>query len=211
MRRVMALGGLLAVLVIGGTTAGPSLRARAADETARRDRLSQAGDLHRRLREAEAAKKSAEVKALLPEFTAAVQAAAADLPSVTPEESAKPRNFRKVTLNADKTRLDGFRFRVPDGQAVWNLSWEFVYPKGAATFTWGLAAREGAVDGFRNFARKDNYAEKGADLPAENRRVTQRLSGGKLRGGAEYVIWFAFDGDQPVDIHVRLGLTPAGK
>src|SRR5687768_15490980 len=102
MLRTTASAAFLALLAILGDRA-------AADEAARRDGLGKAADLHRRLRDAEKAKKGDEVKALLPQFREAVQAAAPHLPAVTPEETAKPKAYHKLTLNAGNTRLDGFR------------------------------------------------------------------------------------------------------
>ena len=198
MIRLAACGVLLAALAAG----------LAADEAAQDAGPAKAVDLFRQVRDAEKAKKSADVKARMAEFTAAVQAAAEHLPAVPVEETAKPMQYHSLKLNAGPARVDGFRFRVPAGTGGWDLAWEFVYPRGAGGFTWGLAAREGTVDGFKSFTVKDNYAETGADLPKENRRILQRLPGGKLMAGAGYVIWFAFADDRPVDLHIRLGVTP---
>lgn len=112
-------------------------------------------------------------------------------------------------MNAAGKKLDAIRFKTPVGKGNWDLNWEFVYPKDAGLKSWGIIAREGTVDGFKNFTNKTNFTEKGADLPKENKQVAQKLTGGKLKPEAEYLIWFAFDGDKPADVHVRMGLTPA--
>jgi hypothetical protein len=189
------------------TAAGAVLAGGAAEKAG----LGQAAELFRQLRDAETAKKADAVKTLLPRFTATVQAAAPALPEVPAEGAAKPKAYHKVTLNAGPARVDGFRFRVPEGKGGWNLSWEYVAPQQAGQWNWNIVAREGTVEGFKRFDKKENHAEKGAALPPENHRYTQRLTGGKLRSGAEYIIWFAFEDDRPVDLHVRLGLTPHGK
>lgn len=209
MLRATACGVFLMLATVIGRAADAK-KEQAAD-AAHAKGLAKAAELFDRVRAAEKAKKGGEVKTLLAEYVAAVQAVAGKLPEVKPEEAARPKAYQKLTLNAAGKRIDGFRFRTPDGKGDWNLDWEFVYPKGTGALTWGIAAREGTVEGFKRFATKDHYVEKGADLPKENRRITQQLHGGKLKSDAEYVIWFAFDGDKPVDVHVRVGLTPVKK
>ena len=181
----------------------------AADPPRKGDALAKAADLRAQVLAADKAKKADEVKARHAEFVTTLQGVGGEFTELTPEEAARPKAFHKLTLNADGKAVDAFRFKTPAGKANWDLNWEFVYPTDAGLKGWGIIAREGTVDGFKNFATKANVAEKGTDLPKENKQVSQKLTGGKLKPETEYLIWFTFAGDKPADLHVRLALTPA--
>jgi hypothetical protein len=170
--------------------------------------LGKAADLLARTKDAEKAKKLDEAKTRYAEFTGTLQGIGGQFSEFTPENGAKPTVFHKVILNADGKRVDAIRFKTPAGKANCDLTWEFVYPKDGGLNGWGIIAREGTVDGFKTFATKTNFAEKGVDLPKENKQVSQKLTGGKLKPETEYLIWFAFDGDNPTDVHIRMALTP---
>jgi hypothetical protein len=179
-----------------------------AADPPKKEALGKAADLLGKAQAAEKAKKADELKKTITEFNTTLQGVAGQFAEVKPEEAAKPKTFQKVTLNADGQKLDAIRFKVPAGKAHYDLNWEFVYAKDAGVKSWNIAAREGTVDGFKNFSTKANYTEKGVDLPNENKQVSQKLTGGKLKPEAEYVIWFLFDGDKPADVHIRMALTP---
>jgi hypothetical protein len=135
----------------------------------------------------------------------AAQRGAADLRQITPERG-EPRTYTKLTLNAAGTRLDGFRFQTPEGKTDWDLHCEFVAP-GAVIDTWGIAAREGEMPGFWFFRAWWDYQEGGAELPPQNRRIVPLLGAERLKPQREYVVWFTFPQNEPVDVHIRLGLT----
>jgi hypothetical protein len=183
-----------------------------ADDAADANRkavLGKAAAIYTEVQAAEKEKNADQVKTRFAGFVTTLQGVGGQFQEFTPEEAAKPKTFEKVTLNADGQKLDAIRFKVPAGKANFDLNWEFVYPKESGLKSWGIIAREGAVDGFKTFASKANFTEKGVDLPKENKQVSQKLAGGKLTPEAEYLIWFAFDGDKPADVHIRMGLTPA--
>lgn len=171
--------------------------------------LAKAAAIYSEVQAAEKEKNADQVKTRFAGFVTTLQGVAGQFQEFTPEEAAKPKTFQKVTLNADGQKLDAIRFKVPAGKANFDLNWEFVYPKDAGLKSWGIIAREGEMDGFKTFATKANFTEKGVELPKENKQVSQKLTGGKLKPEAEYVIWFAFDGDKPADVHIRMALTPA--
>jgi hypothetical protein len=170
--------------------------------------LAKAAAVLAEVQAAEKEKRPDEVKTRFAGFVTTLQGVAGQFSEVTPEEAAKPKTFQKATLNADGQKLDAIRFKVPAGKSNFDLNWEFVYPKDAGLKGWGIIARDGTVDGFKTFATKANFNEKGADLPKENKQVSQKLTGGKLKPEAEYVIWFSFDTDKPADVHIRMGLMP---
>jgi hypothetical protein len=131
------------------------------------------------------------------------------LPEFVPEKGMLTK-YTKVTLNSRKDSFDGLRFTTPDGDGVWNLEWEFVAPDGAVK-DWGILLWTWAGSAFGCPRRWLDYQEKGADLPKRNRRVVQSLHDGRLQSATEYLIWFTFHNPEPVEMHVRLGLTEAGQ
>ncbi len=142
------------------------------------------------------------------EFHKILQKAAPALPEVAPEKG-EAKKYTKLTLNKEGKRVGAFRFKTPEGKANWDMIWEFVVPP-ASFDSWYILPREGAMaSGFRTFDRGADYQEKGANLPEKNFRVIQPLTGGVLRPGTEYIIWFTFPKTDAVDFHVRVGLTEA--
>lgn len=200
---------MLRVLTCVLLAAGVVVAADPAADANRKAVLAKAAAVLAEAQAAEKEKKADEVKTRLAGFVTTLQGVAGEFAEVKPEEATKPKAFEKVTLNADGQKLDAIRFKTPAGKANFDLNWEFVYPKDGGVKGWNIIAREGTVDGFKTFSSKANFAEKGVDLPKENKQVTQKLTGGKLKPETEYVIWFTFDGDKPADVHVRLALTPA--
>lgn len=213
MFRAITGSAVVLLAALGGRSAEPTKSA-PADEAARVKGLSAANDLYRLVHAAEKANKKDEVKKHMARFVTQIQLVAPYLPVIEPEEAAKPKRYHTLALNAEKTKLDAFRFRVPSSGKTWNLNWEFVIPRestGANLLAWYIVPREGTMRGFEFVDRDDDFSEKGADLPKSNYRFKQQLAGGRLKAGSEYVIWFALKDDKPVDVHVRIGLTPFGK
>jgi hypothetical protein len=98
----------------------------------------------------------------------------------------------------------------PDRGEAWNMSWEFVIPREVSMDTWYTVPHVGTMRGFPSYDFETDFVEKGADLPKMNRR-TQQLPFGELKARGEYIIWFSFKDDKPVDTHVRISLTPFGE
>ena len=215
MFRTMIWSTIVLLTVLGtARPADPPAKDGPADDGARVKGLSEAAESYRRVSEAQKTKRTDEVTKHTAEFVARVQQVAAHLPLVEPEETAKPKAFHKLTLNAAKCKFDAFRFQVPPAGKTWNMSWEFVVPrdgKDVSLVAWYIVPREGTMQGFASFSRRDDFVEKGVELTASNRQFSQKLSGGRLKAGGEYVIWFAFKDTAPIDVHVRIGLTPAAK
>jgi hypothetical protein len=133
------------------------------------------------------------------------------LPKVTPG-----KKYTRVKLNAQKVGFDAFRFKVP-GEGAWAMKWEFVLPGDTSgQMTWYIIGNRKRIikDGsfktkngaFTTVNRTFNYQEKGANLPEKNTRRVQPLEG-ELDAGEEYIIWFLFKNKEPIDAHIRIGLT----
>jgi hypothetical protein len=200
---------MVRTILVGVLFVSAVLAAEPAADANRKATLAKAAAILAETQAAEKEKNADQVKTRFAGFVSTLQGVAGQFPRVKAEEAAQPKAFEKVTLNADGQKLDAIRFQVPAGKGNFDLNWEFVHPKGSGMTSWGIIAREGQVDGFKTFASKANFAEKGVDLPKENKQVSQKLTGGKLKAEAEYVLWFAFDGDKPADVFVRLAVTPA--
>jgi hypothetical protein len=142
------------------------------------------------------------------EFHAVLQKLAGSLPEV-PAEKDFAKKYTKVTLNKEGKRLGAFRFKTPEAKGNWDMDWEFVIPQGALQ-QWYILPREGTMaSGFRTLKSEKDYQEKGTALPEKNLRVLQPLTGGLLKPGQEYIIWFTFAKDDPVEMHVRIGVSEA--
>ncbi len=170
--------------------------------------LAEAGEILQKRAAANDRGNDAEVEKLSAQFAATVKQLAPNLAAVTPEATATPKAYSKLMLNTGKAKFDAFRFRVPDGKANANLDWEFVYAKRAGLDSWYIEPVDGKLKGFESFRPSEDWQEDFAELPAQNHRVVQDLPGGRLVPGAEYVIWFTFTDEKPVELFVRLGLTP---
>ena len=145
------------------------------------------------------------------EFTRATQAAADAFTKIELKASGSTEQFVRVTLNQHGTGFDGIRFTVPKGEAR-DLAWAFAHLERQKFSHWYIIPRTGEMKGFRQFfhggpGMKDVPWEESA-LPYE---VTlQPLSGGELKPGEEYLIWFRFYDQRPLALYVMLKLVPVG-
>lgn len=197
MRRPAFFGVVLGVLLATGGVRGD-------DPPKKADRTAGLEEVYKHFRASQDGAGEDATKAR-EKFREALQKLAPQLPSVTPEKEA-PKTYTKVPLNSAKKSFDAFRFKAPDGKTNWDMSWEFVVPTGAIR-SWYILPAEGTMEGFRTFQPTKDYEEKGVDLPKENLRVVQPLTGGHLKPGKEYIIWFEFEKNEPADFHIRIGLT----
>ncbi|MFG0326237.1 MAG: hypothetical protein ACF8SC_03090 [Phycisphaerales bacterium JB037] len=130
---------------------------------------------------------------------------------------AKPRlgtpgnesDFQRITINKTGTGFDGLRI-VPPAGGSWDLNWEFVIPDDAGTPTWYILSSEGALaQGFQSYDHYRNSRIRGHEVAPQNLHIVQPLTGGQLREGKDYLIWFRVKTDKPVELLVRIDLTPA--
>jgi hypothetical protein len=171
------------------------------------ERLTEAHDLYLKWQAAVRARDHDEMTKRSARFNAALQGMADDLTAISPEQG-QPGKYTQLTLNGSRTWLDAIRFHTPAGKSAWDLDWEFVVPSGVHV-QWYIIPRTGKMQGFTTFHSENDYREAGVNLPAKNFRVVQPLHGGVLQPASEYIIWFRFDTNVPMDAHVRMGLTEA--
>jgi hypothetical protein len=153
-----------------------------------------------------------EIKARLKEASGAEEAKrneilggiAAYLPELVP---AEPRQaaFEKIVMNGRGAAFDAFRFRVPGKEGERRLMWAFAYPPDSAK-GWYIAPVGGDAPKFVNRHRSGRYE----GMPSGYSAILQR-SETPLRAGAEYILWFQFKVETPVEMYVALTLVPYDK
>jgi hypothetical protein len=204
-------------MIVCGAVFGFVVLTRAIQQaaTAEADKPVQAADRSKGLADAyllwqqwKAATKEEDREMLGKQFRDALQKIAADLPEISPERGV-PKKYIKLTLNKAKKGIDAFRFRIPEGKATWDLSWEFIHSSDTRVRSFYIIPREGTMQGFESFRPSQDYQEEGADLPKKNLRIVQSLQGGRLKPGGEYIIWFVPRDNEPIELHIRMGLTEA--
>jgi hypothetical protein len=187
-------------------------------------RAAASGDVERALLAAPALDK--EVKALLPALKPALsdeevnaklrEASTAEeakrneilasvvayLPEMTPCTTAGQAAFEKVAMNGRGISFDAFRFRVPATEDEHRLVWGFAIPPGVLK-GWYIAPVQGDAPKFVKFHRAGKYV----GMPDGHAAVLQR-SETPLKAGAEYILWFQFKVETPVEMAVALGCFP---
>lgn len=147
-----------------------------------------------------------------PDFQAALKLVAADFTKVEPFVSSEPTPWREVTLNQSGTGFDGIRFTsslAADADLSWciNLS---AQPK-----EWSIVRLGESIPTFQAEHEAYNLVVPELRVADKNVFTFQSLSGGHIRPGKEYVIWFAFNTREPVVLRFALHLgapaaPPAG-
>ncbi|HEX5135520.1 MAG TPA: hypothetical protein VFY93_00980 [Planctomycetota bacterium] len=124
-----------------------------------------------------------------------------DVETAAPGQAA----FQPITMNRAGVAFDAFRFRVPGTEGERRLAWAFAIPPGVLK-GWFIAPMGGDAQKFVKFHRGGHYA----GVPAEHAALLQR-SETPLKAGAEYVLWFGFKVDTPVEMKVALSCIPYDK
>ncbi len=126
------------------------------------------------------------------------------LPELTPCTTAGQAAFEKIVMNGRGASFDAFRFRVPATEGEHRLVWAFAFPRPAMK-SWFITPVAGEAPKFVKFHKGGKY--EGTGVPAEHVTLLQRTDT-PLRAGAEYILWFQFKVETPVDMYVALGCFP---
>ncbi|MCK6460352.1 MAG: hypothetical protein L6Q95_10720 [Planctomycetes bacterium] len=126
------------------------------------------------------------------------------LPELAPAEPGHA-TFVPVTMNRRGVAFDAFRFRVPGKEGERRLVWAFAVPTGTVK-GWFIAPVAGDAQKFVRFHRGGSYE----GMPDGHASVLQR-SETPLRAGAEYILWFQFKVETPVDMCFALSCVPYDK
>jgi len=133
-----------------------------------------------------------------------LQQIASYLPELVPCAAAGGAVFVKHRMNARGAAFDAFRFRVPAEGGDRRLVWAFAYPPGTAK-GWYVAPVAGEGPKFRKFHLAKHV--ESPDVPAGHAVIFQR-SETPLRAGEEYILWFQFKVETPVEMHFALACLP---
>lgn len=179
---------LLAVPAIDAQVAGllPLLKPALSQEQVK-ERLKAAGA------EADEAKRNAILREVV-----------AYLPELAPTEG-RETTFEPLTMNRHGVAFDAFRFRVPGKEGERRLAWAFAYPPGTAK-GWFIASMGSDAQKFVKFHKGGKYE----GVPSDYATLLQR-SETPLKAGAEYVLWFQFKVDTPVEMRIALSCIPYDK
>ncbi len=121
--------------------------------------------------------------------------------------------FNKNAVEIEGDRYDGIRFKVtrsgPETEKkLQHLAWAFVPPPNL--HSWYIVAKSGKMTGFANFytVGKDELPKFVSAKPDEAADLyLQNLDGEHLEEGQEYLIFFRFTDDKPVEMSLALGFA----
>lgn len=129
------------------------------------------------------------------------------LPELEPAERGHA-TFEPVTMNRAGVAFDALRFRVPGTEGGRRLAWAFAYPPGTAK-GWFIAPVGGDAQRFVGFhtGGKCHKGVKYEGVPGDYATILQR-SEAPLRAGQEYILWFQFKVETPIEMRVALACIP---
>lgn len=150
-----------------------------------------------------------------PDNLAGALAVAADFPELAVSAEAGKSTWNRVTLNATRQRFDCVRFRAPKGGPR-DMRWAQVYrPEGVAA--WYIVRVDGKpMDGFEDYfppvpLRGIQSGVRGPGDGGEHAMILQTLPAANLEPGAEYLLWFRFENNQPTRYSIAITFVPPAK
>ena len=128
------------------------------------------------------------------------------VPVIVPHTGKQKPKWHQLNVNRDASQFSVVRFKSPLKKDA-DLEWVFNAP----TMTnWYIIPVEKTMKGFRNFKIERDVRMQGVEFPENSRLHFQRLTGGEIKPGKEYLLWFRFDADKPVDLKLCVHLSEAG-
>jgi hypothetical protein len=152
-----------------------------------------------------------------PDLIDEIQAHAAHYQEVRVSRAFGQPAFQTVRLNTEGRRAgaayyDAIRVTTPP-EPGWDLVWVTTFVGLASCDAWQIAPVEGGMRvGFEDWYHGSRAHYR--DLPRQEGRqdlALQYLDGRKLRQNTDYLIWFAFNDDQPVDLRLAITFVPPGQ
>ena len=135
-------------------------------------------------------------------FIDAVQGALPLYPIVAVSTQEERVAQTTLVLNRRGLHFDAFRFRVPADQP-YMLLWSFAFPEGPER-RWNIVPASGRMSGFPGHFSLPGFQYDPCPWPPENPVTLQLLGNQMLDAGREYIIWFAMETYEPVELPVRL-------
>ena len=151
-------------------------------------------------------------------FRLAVRSAKEQYQTVVPSKDRGRTQWRAYTLNSMGKKFDAIRFVAPAGYTS-DLFWAFAedssFPRSDSWYI--MPAREEADNhlfGFKRYMRTRDVELYDVTLPSKNSLFCQALVGEdtarKLQPGREYIIWFNFTHNTPVQIWIAINVVRSG-
>lgn len=126
-------------------------------------------------------------------------------------QTVEAKKYMTLAMNPTQAGFDAIRFKTPAADHNWDLFWEFFTDSSNKLHGWYILPREGELEGFSGYEHEYNVSVQGVELPEKNLHIKQSLTGGRLKPGTEYLIWFgnAASSQEQYELVVRLGFLPA--
>jgi hypothetical protein len=152
-----------------------------------------------------------------PDLLDQIQAHTDDYPRVRVGRAFGQPEFQTVRLNTGARRAgavhyDAIRFVTPP-EPGWDLVWVTTFVGIGSCEAWQIAPLQGALRvGFEDWYHGSiaHYADL-AGATGRGDVALQFLDGKKLRPNTEYLIWFVFSDDQPVELYLAINFVPPGR
>lgn len=131
------------------------------------------------------------------------------IPEVTVSTEIGKPQWHTFEVNKHGAGMDAIRFRSPLDVAA-DMYWVFVTPADKNT-GWQIIEAEAYEAGlFRTLFVDKNLHFDSVELPLSNAVIAQPLTGGVIKPGKEYIIYFTPTVNEPVKISATICLQPAG-
>lgn len=137
------------------------------------------------------------------EFYDALQSVADKIPTIEVSQAGEAPAWQTVTINRERARFACLRFKSQLNRPA-DFYWAFIYPQPLAR--WFMIPVKGRMQGFDEFRQEHNL-----DLPGVGEKssiVFQSLHAGHIKPGEEYMLWFALNTREPVELKLMLRLLP---
>jgi len=149
-------------------------------------------------------------KNLASEFDATLRRLQPSFPLLDPDNASSSNHFFKLQLNQRGGRFDGFRFRNTSS-APRNFGWIFALEQPSNLEYWYIAPLyDQKLHGFPSEGESNlNYTN--APWSNSGKRYLERvqsLGNGRILPGKEYLIWFTFRNEKPLEAYVGFHLFP---
>jgi hypothetical protein len=139
-------------------------------------------------------------------FNEQLQTLHQQFPLIEPAKGDEAAKWTTVTLNKSGDQLDAIRFKSPLGEPA-GMRWAFVAPVGRLA-SWYILPVKGAMAGFQQYDTELFVDFENLSEPADNVSFFQTLAAG-IKPGQEYILWFTFHSEEPVELSAAIQLAPA--
>ncbi|HEY8241502.1 MAG TPA: hypothetical protein VIH35_08645, partial [Kiritimatiellia bacterium] len=141
-----------------------------------------------------------------PEFFKAVRTLQPSFQEITPGLVYGTCDVVRCSLNSKGARFDAVRFHAPEGYRM-NFAWLVAFPPNSLG-NFYIAPAEGLMKGFEYFDDSKYKIYTNPAWPTNYTTISQTLDAGRIKPGQDYILWFTFRGNDPVDCYIAINLYP---